>query len=276
MTLPAWHAHPDVWVLFGSIIAAYLIACRRHQAATAEVTSVKARVLFLSGMAVMWLAADWPVHDLSERYLYHIHMSQHLLFSLVAAPMLVVGMPAWMWRNLLGRGRRRRVWAFFTKPLVALIVFNAALLFTHWPAIVDASVHSELVHFGLHALITVTALQMWWPVLSPLPEMPAMSLPGQMLYLFLQSLAPTVPASFLTFGDHPLYPVYATFPRIWGINVLDDQLLAGLIMKLIGGAILWGFITVIFFKWAAQENRTGLDALKFQNVKRDIRAELNR
>ena len=57
-----------------------------------------------------------------------------------------------------------------------------------------------------------------------------------MLYLFLQSLAPTIPASFLTFGDHLLYPVYGTFPRIWGIGALTDQLIAGLIMKLVGGA----------------------------------------
>ena len=55
---------------------------------------------------------------------------------------------------------------------------------------------------------------MWWPVVSPLPEMPALSPPGQMIYLFLQSLAPTIPASFLTFGRSPLYPVYEAFPRI--------------------------------------------------------------
>ena len=69
-------------------------------------------------------------------------------------------------------------------------------------------------------LLVSTALVMWWPVMSPLPEYPALPAPGQMLYLFLQSLAPTIPASFLTFGDHLLYPVYGTFPRIWGISAL--------------------------------------------------------
>ena len=118
------------------------------------------------------------------------------------------------------------------------------LLFTHWPAIVEASVGSEPIHLSLHVLIVASALVMWWPVMSPLPEMPSLSAPGQMIYLFLQSLAPTIPASFLTFGHTPLYPVYATFPRIWGMSALTDQLIAGLIMKLAGGLLLWTVIAV--------------------------------
>jgi putative membrane protein len=117
---------------------------------------------------------------------------------------------------------------------------------------------------------------MWWPVLSPLPELPALSPPSQMLYLFVQSLAPTIPASFLTFGTEPLYPVYATFPRIWGVDALTDQLVAGLVMKLVGGAILWVVIAVVFFRWAQQERTEGWDALKFRNVERDVRAEMRR
>jgi putative membrane protein len=92
-----------------------------------------------------------------------------------------------------------------------------------------------------------------------------------MIYLFLQSLVPTIPASFLTFGRSPLYPVYETFPRIWGLSALNDQLMAGLIMKLIGGFILWGVIAAIFFRWAAREQRGDWDESKWRNVDRDIR-----
>ena len=112
-------------------------------------------------------------------------------------------------------------------------------------------------------LLVCSALVMWWPVLSPLPEMPPLPAPGQMLYLFLQSLAPTIPASFLTFGTRPLYPVYATFPRISGFGVLTDQLIAGLIMKLVGGLILWGFIAVDLLPVGARANgEQGWDALR--------------
>ena len=274
--LPAWHVHPDVWLLFGSIIAAYLIAGRRHERATGEATEPRKRRLFLLGMGVLWLGADWPIHDLAERYLYSMHMTQHLLFTLVAAPILIAGMPAWLLRELLSPAPIRRIFGFMTRPLVALIFFNAVLLFTHWPEVVAASVGSELVHLGLHVLIVTSALVMWWPVMSPLPEMPSLPPPGQMLYLFLQSLAPTIPASFLTFGHTPLYPVYATFPRIWGIDALTDQLIAGLIMKLLGGLLLWGVIAVIFFRWYNQEQRDGLDPTTHQNVRREIGAELSR
>ena len=270
MQLPPWHLHPDVWLLFGSIVAAYLIAARRHVDATGEQTPRRTKALFLAGMGVLWLGADWPVHDLAEGYLYLMHMAQHLLFTLIAAPLLIAGMPAWMLRALLEPRSVRRVFRFFTRPLVALAVFNGVLLFTHWPTIVEASVGSEAIHLSLHVLIVVSALLMWWPVMSPLPEMPALSPPGQMVYLFLQSLAPTIPASFLTFGHTPLYPVYATFPRIWGMSALTDQLIAGLIMKIVGGLLLWGVIAVIFFRWFEQEQRDGLDRSAYQNVQREI------
>ena len=65
---------------------------------------------------------------------------------------------------------------------------------------------SQLLHFCLHVLLVFAALVMWWPIVSPLPELPPLPAPGQMLYLFFQSLAPTIPASFLTFGNHPSTP----------------------------------------------------------------------
>jgi putative membrane protein len=274
--LPAWHAHPDVWLLFGSILAAYFIAARRHLRDEGEATPQRTKRLFVLGIAVLWLGADWPIHDLAERYLYTAHMVQHILFTLVAAPLLISGMPAWLLRRLLRPKALHAVFRLVTRPLVTLVLFNSVLMFTHWPAIVDIAVHSEWIHFGLHVAIVFAALAMWWPVMSPLPEMPPLSAPGQMIYLFVESLAPTIPASFLTFGHTVLYPVYATFPRIWGISALTDQLIAGLIMKLVGSAILWCVIGTIFFRWYGQEQRVQLDATGYASLDREMRAELNR
>lgn len=277
MKLPAWHAHPDVWLLFGSIIAAYLIAGRRQARETGGTVDARCTRFFLIGIAVLWIGADWPIHDLAERYLYSVHMTQHILFTLIAPPILIAGMPAWLLRRFLRPRAVATAFRFLTRPLVALIAFNSALLFVHWPAVVALSVRSEWSHFGLHVVLVSTALLMWWPVMSPLPEYPALPAPGQMLYLFLQSLAPTIPASFLTFGSRVLYPVYATFPRIWGIGARTDQLMAGLIMKLVGGAILWVFIQAIFFRWYRQEHGPeGWDASRYRDVEQEIRLELTR
>jgi putative membrane protein len=274
--LPPWQPHISVWVVIGSLAAAYLVACRRHAERTGVPVSEHARRLFLGGVVVLWVGADWPIHDLAERYLYLVHMWQHLLFTLVAAPLLVAGTPAWLWRDLLRQPTVRRVWRFITRPVPATILFNGVLLFTHWPAVVTASVQSELLHFSLHTVLLGSAIVMWWPVVSPLPEMPPLSPPGQMMYLFVQSLAPTIPASFLTFGHTPIYPIYATFPRIWGISALTDQMIAGLSMKLVGGAILWTVMSVIFFRWGRRERDEGWDALAWRDVEAEVRAEVSR
>jgi putative membrane protein len=275
--MPAWHVHPDVWFFLGGIWFAYVVAVRRHTPTSLKDGGERRRrlALFSVGMATLWVASTWPMHDLAERSLYSIHMVQHLLYTLVAAPLLIAGIPAWLWRDLLRPRAIGAIFGFLTRPVVALIAFNGILLFTHWPEVVDAAIHSEWIHFGLHVLLVGSAVVMWWPVMSPLPERPALAPPAQMLYLFLQSLAPTIPASFLTFGHTLLYPVYATFPRVWGLSALDDQLIAGLVMKIVGGLILWGFIAVIFFNWHARE-QTGWDALALRGIERDVRARITK
>src|SRR5204863_9852052 len=123
-------------LLFASIAAGYLLAVRRHERETGESTERRKVRLFLTGVAVLWIGADWPIHDLAERYLYLMHMVQHLMFSLVGAPLLLAGLPAWMLRALLRPARLRALVRFLTRPIVALALFNGVLLFTHWPEIV--------------------------------------------------------------------------------------------------------------------------------------------
>jgi putative membrane protein len=139
--------------------------------------------------------------------------------------------------------------------LPALVIFNLVLVLTHWPWLVNESLSSGLVHFGVHALLFVSSLIVWLPVLSPLPEIPRLAPPVRAVYLFLQSIVPTVPASFLTFGSAPLYKFYVGLPHIWGLSTLEDQQVAGLIMKIGAGLLLWALIAVFFFRWAADEER---------------------
>jgi putative membrane protein len=139
--------------------------------------------------------------------------------------------------------------------LPALIVFNLVLVVTHWPWLVNESLHSGIVHFGVHVVLFGSSLIVWMPVLSPLPEIPRLAIPVRAVYLFLQSVVPTVPASFLTFGSAPLYKFYVGRPHIWGLSTLDDQQMAGLIMKIGAGMLLWALIAVLFFRWAADEER---------------------
>lgn len=254
---PHWHPHIDVWVLIGAIGTLYALSVRGERARRpGEVVVSRGKLgCFAGALFVMWLASDWPLHDVAEGYLYSAHMVQHLLLTMVTALLLVAGTPAWMARNILGRGRFLRVMRSLSKPVFGLIQFNVILVLSHWPAVVEATVRHHPLHFVAHAVLLGSAMLMWMPVASPLPEIPRIKPPAQMLYLFMQTIVPTVPASFLTFNDHPLYKIYATFPRLWGISALTDQQTAGLIMKIVGGLYLWLIIAVIFFRWYQSEER---------------------
>jgi putative membrane protein len=270
-----WHPHPDVWLVLGGIVIAYLAAIRWLGPKRADLGEPSAtrrqKALFLTGMAILFVGADWPMHDLSERYLFSFHMLQHTLFSLVAPPLLLAGMPPWMLRMLIPR-RLMGLLRVVTRPLIAFLLFNATIVLTHWPPIVDTALESELAHFGIHVGLVGISLLMWWPVIDPLPETKRLSEPAKMLYLFGQSILPTVPASFITFSSTPLYDSYARFPRLWGLSVVDDQRIAGLIMKILGGLLLWSAIAFIFFRWNTTEEGEQPEPMTWEDFERELEA----
>jgi len=233
----------------------YLWAARHwHEPPSAGRRRRRHTIAFFAGLGALWLASDWPVHDLAEGYLYSAHMIQHLLFTLVVAPLVLLGTPAGLARRLVAtRPRLLKALRWIGRPFPGLLQFNLVLVLSHWPLVVDITLRHHGVHFVAHAVLLVSAVLMWLPVVSPLPEIPRARPPTQMLYLFLQTIVPTVPASFLTFGATPLYHFYEHVPRLWGVSALSDQQVAGLIMKIIGGAYLWVVIAVIFFRWSSRE-----------------------
>jgi putative membrane protein len=93
--------------------------------------------------------------------------------------------------------------------------------------------------------VVVASLLMWMPVIGPIEEF-RIGVPGKMIYLFLQSVVPTVPAAWLTFAEGSVYDAYETPIRLWGISVTSDQQLAGAVMKLVGGMYLWAIVIYIF------------------------------
>lgn len=268
--IEGFHPHPDVWLMVFLLVGGYLAALRfwvpperKHEPATPL-----QKLSFFAGVAVLWIGSDWPMHELSEDALFSMHMVQHTLYSLVAPPLLLLGIPAWLMRQIVAP--IFPVVRFLTRPLIALIVFNAAIVVTHLPQLVDLAVHSEFAHFTTHVVFVASALLMWWPVVDPLPELKRLQPPSKMLYLFLQSIVPTVPASFLTFAESPLYSAYVEMPRFWGISAVTDQMVAGLIMKIVGGLLLWAVIAFLFFKWYADEQRTTDGSVAWDDFEREL------
>jgi putative membrane protein len=270
----AWQPHPDVWLLVFGLGGLYLLALEylgpRYVSPGERPASRRQIACFAGGLFVLWLGSDWPIHNLAEGYLYSVHMVQHMLYSLIAPPLLLMGLPPWMLRWLLRPAWLKAAVGIVTRPIVALVFFNAVVVLTHLPAVVNLTLESHLAHFGAHVLIIASALSLWWPVVGPLPEMPKLSLPASCLYLFAQSIVPTVPASFLTFSGSVIYDYYETVPRLGGLSVVEDQRIAALIMKVVGGLYLWAIITVLFFKWYEEDGAEETDDLKWHEVEEEL------
>jgi putative membrane protein len=271
---PAWQPHPEVWLLVALLGVGYALAINRlgprlAPAGTPLVTRFQL-ASFSAGVLALWVASDWPIHDIAERYLFSVHMVQHVTYSIIAAPLLLIGTPTWLARWLLSPRWLRTTVRYLSRLVPATILFNLVVIVTHTPVVVNAALEHALLHFAIHTLIFLSSIIVWMPILSPLPEVPRLPPLGRLLFLFLQSVVPTVPASFLTFGAHPLYSFYDHVPRLWRISAISDMQVAGVIMKIGVGLTLWVIIAILFFRWySAEEAPT-----PSRRVSRDLEREL--
>lgn len=256
----AYVAHPEVWLLLVGALSIGWFASRvlepKAVAAGYEPITRNQKRWFLVGFSSIWLASDWPVHDIAENYLYSVHMLQHMVLSMLIPAAFVLATPRWLLELVIDP--QGRLWRWFrtaSRPLVAGIAFNALTMWLHWSRVVQISADSGPVHFGFHLMIFASGLLMWMPVFGPITEWRLGPL-GQCIYLFSMSLVPTIPGGWLVFATGVVYAHYDIPERLWGIDPLADQQAAGAIMKLLGGFVLWAIILVIFTRWAKSEMRS--------------------
>ena len=254
-----WKAHPEVWVL---VIAVSLLGFWAVKVIGPKVVdpgqkvvSKRQKITFIVATVLLFVSADWPLHDIAEDHLYSAHMLQHLLITFIIPPLFLLSIPMWL-ANLLvvSDTFSSQIIRKLSHPVVAGVIFNALVALTHWSGFVQFSADSGIFHYTIHVLLFITALLMWLPVVSPIPEL-RLSLPGQMIYLFLMSIIPTVPAAWLTFAEGTVYNHYDDGYQMRGISVQSDQQAAGLIMKLLGGFYLWGIIVFKFYIFAREHTR---------------------
>jgi putative membrane protein len=253
LTWSGFSVHPSTVVGILALAALYIWRTKAGGSGlgSQELSSYQP-ICFFSGLLVLFLSLNGPLHDLSDSYLFSAHMVQHLLLTLAVPPLLLAGTPGWMLRPALRIPAVASIASAITKPFVCYAFFNVVIIAWHLPPLYNLAMANHNVHIGEHLMFLVAAVLMWWPFLSPLPELPRLSYPGQMLYSFVMSIPMSVVAVSIAYADHLLYPAYANAPRVINITPLEDQQLGGLIMWIPGGLIFIIIMTVVFFKWNAR------------------------
>ena len=146
----------------------------------------------------------------------------------------------------------RRAWALIAGVPLGFALYTTVFSIWHVPAFYDLMMRNHDVHIVTHLMFMVTATLLWWPVMSPIPELPRLPYGPGMLYLFLVGIPMQLVAALITLSDTVLYPWYSVTAGTWGLSPLDDQRLGGLIMWVPGNLYLFLAIGVLFFRWARE------------------------
>jgi putative membrane protein len=199
---------------------------------------------FVGGWLVLIVGLLSPLDSLGS-WLFWVHMLQHELLMVLAAPLMVLGRPlaAWAWalppaaRRTLGhafhRRRWRRGWKVLTTAWCAWLLHAAALWLWHVPAAFDAALHHRGLHALQHASFLFSALLFWWTVFGVSARHPR---PGvALMSLFTTMLHSGALGALLALSPSVWYRAYAVSAPALGWEPLADQQLGGLLMWAPGG-----------------------------------------
>lgn len=213
-----------------------------------------------AAMAVLVLSLDGPLDRLEDARCFTAHMIQHLSLALIVPPLLLIGTPDWILRPIISIRPLGFIARVVVYPVVAYMVYALVLMGLHSPQVYDWMCRDDDAHIAMHLVLIASATPLWWPLLSPLPEMPRLSYPGQMLYLFFWLIPMAGVAAPITMARTVIYPWYLEGPHPFGLSPLSDQILGGLVMWVGAGFYMVGVCTTIFFMWVRYDSLYGPDA----------------
>jgi putative membrane protein len=238
----AWNWDPAVWTM---LLAALVVHTRGSTVARRSGRHPWRRRAFLGALAVSALALLSPLDALSGS-LAAAHMVQHLLLTIVVAPLLVLSAPTAALR--LGLPHRLRADVDQVRravrvrprhlvrahPIATSAVFVAALWTWHAAGPYDLALRNDLVHRLEHAMFLLGAVASWWAIVAAIQRRGS-PVGIAVLVLFALSVQGSVLGALLTFADAAWYPSYGDRAAAWGLSALEDQQLAGVIMWVPGG-----------------------------------------
>jgi len=248
------HWHNEPWLIGGLVVAGWLWAVLagpfRARLAPGQPWPLAQAIQFYSGLLFFYLAVGSPLDQVAERYLFSAHMLQHQLMIYPAAILFLRGLPSWMIDPVLGAPGLHPVLRLVTHPLLAGSTYTIVVGAWHAPMLYDWALQDRLVHIIEHLMFFGAAILYWWPLFSPSLVLPPRRPGVQMVYLLGVLIAMTPVFAYITFSHDVLYPTYEYAPRLFpNFSAADDQLLAGVMMKLVGVFGAMAALAVAFFGW---------------------------
>ncbi|MRN55474.1 cytochrome c oxidase assembly factor CtaG [Paenibacillus monticola] len=235
------------------------------------------RGLFVCGMIFLYLAQGGPL-SLLGHLMFSFHMVSMALSYLVAVPLIMLGIPDFIWRAALRVNPLQRL-SFLARPIVAALLFNGLFSLYHIPVVHDYVMLHFTIHRSYYAVLFLTSALMWWTLINPLPEHRMVDGLGKIGFIFLNMVLLTPACGLIIFADHPLYATYSdpdTWAQAMGYCVAGnptallqafggptffgimspkvDQQVGGIAMKFIQEFIFASMLAYVFYHWYKKEN----------------------
>ena len=220
---------------------AYGLALRSYPASRLRVAS------FAAAMLVIVAVTTSPLGTLALEYHLWAHLVQNVALAEWAPALAVVGLPP----GLAAATARFRVVRALTRPLVALPLWLASYGIWHVPAVYDAALENHLLLHVEHASYFVTGCLLWWPVFHDAPW--RLGAGAKSAYLFAAFVFASPLGLLLALLPSPLYDFYVAAPRVWGLDALADQQLAGIAMAVSEAVVFFGVFAWFFVRFMAEE-----------------------
>ncbi|MBM3464396.1 MAG: cytochrome c oxidase assembly protein [Armatimonadetes bacterium] len=247
-----WNTSPSLigMLLVVAVLYRLCVVLARKRLAPPETPFPAREALWFDGALVLfYLAVGSPLDEMSERFLFSAHMIQHTLLIFILPIMLLKGIPAWMLQPLVDNRWLRYFTRVLGHPLSALLGFNLLFALWHIPGLYEWALRDRRVHELEHVTFVLGGVWMWWPIFCPRPEF-RLGYGLQMLYAFALSVTQIPMFAFLVFTPSVLYPTYNGAPRLVQIlPPIEDQVMGGIIMKVVGEAFFLGIIIVALMEW---------------------------
>jgi putative membrane protein len=231
--LSAWEWVPVPAIVLLAVAAGYVAATVRvDHLQPFQPWPSRHTVCFLAGIAAMWVAILGPPGAFDDVFFY-AHMIQHILLTMVAAPLLVLG-----------------------EPVCAWILFIGVMTLSHIPAVYDYALSHPLVHdYVEHPLYVASALLYYYPLLAASPGRHSLPHGVRAVSLFTMMIPMAMVGFFIYAAPQIGYPYYAHVPRPFGPAAFEDQQLSGAVMwsSTMALGALW--LCVAGLRWLHAEER---------------------